>query len=299
MPLIWLLSEARLLSPGHHPDWYYQNARQEDLLVQQALEAQGLTCRRVDWADPNLDWSQPDLALFRTTWDYFDRFSEFDDWLNRVGGQTTFVNPLPLIRWNLDKHYLGNLARRGIPIPKTVYLERGTEVDLLAWLRESGWPELIIKPCVSGAARLTFRVNADNAPAVQAQLEPWLAQEAFMLQPFLPKVVEEGEVSIVVIDGEVTHAVRKVAKAGDFRVQDDFGGTVHPHTPTEAERNLAVAAVAACEPSPLYARVDMVRQQGDQWLLMELEMIEPELWFRREPAAAERLATCVRRIIPR
>ena len=122
----------------------------------------------------------------------------------------------------------------------------------------------------------------------------------FILQPFMPRITSEGEVTLVLVEGEVTHGVRKLPKAGDFRVQDDFGGTVHPHDPTPEEVEVAMAAVAASgakpgSETPLYARVDLVRDGNGLPRVMELELIEPELWIRMNPSVAHHLARGVRR----
>ena len=150
-----------------------------------------------------------------------------------------------------------------------------------------------MKPAVSGAARHTYRLNAANLDAHEAVLRGLLRDEAMMLQPFLGSVLTQGEFSLIVIGGRCTHAVRKIAKAGDFRVQDDHGGTVHPHTPTADEIVFAESAVAACAQAPLYARVDAVRDDAGALSLMELELVEPELFFRFSPPAADALAGAI------
>jgi glutathione synthase/RimK-type ligase-like ATP-grasp enzyme len=155
----------------------------------------------------------------------------------------------------------------------------------------------VIKPAVSGAARHTYRIDARTAAAHESIFAELLEREAMLVQPFLPSIVVDGEITLVVIDGHVTHGLRKRAKPGDFRVQDDHGGTVHPHQPSAEEVELAERAIAACDPSPIYGRVDMVRDRSDRLAVMELELVEPELWFRLEPAAARRLAAALAREI--
>jgi glutathione synthase/RimK-type ligase-like ATP-grasp enzyme len=149
-----------------------------------------------------------------------------------------------------------------------------------------------MKPAVSGAARLTFRVDASCTEELERTFAQCVAKEAMLVQPFMPSVLEKGEVSLIVVDGRCTHAVRKKPKAGDFRVQDDHGGTVHHHEPCAAEIAAAERAVSACPHSALYARVDLV-EDGDVLRVMELELIEPELFFRFCPAAAQHLARAV------
>ena len=292
--MLLLLTEQRYLAPAN-PTPYAQNVLLEDRLVKEALEQLGYSVGRVDWADPTVDWASCEAAIFRTTWDYFDRFAEFSEWMDRASAHTRFLNPVETIRWNMDKHYLPELEERGIHLPPTLVLETGDPRSLAGLLAETGWKEAIIKPCVSGGAKNTFRINSTNVAGLEDSYRTLIAQEAFLVQPLLTNILTEGELSLMVIGGEVTHAVRKVAKSGDFRVQDDWGGTVLPHTPTAEEMNVARMAVEAVWPRPAYARVDLVRDNQGQLALMELELIEPEMWFRKRPAAAVALAKEVQR----
>lgn len=284
-----LLTDSRYENPPS-PDWYEQQILTEDGYVIAALERKGLKAKRVDWASPDFDWASTRLAVFRTTWDYFFRIHEFRAWLDRAAVQTRLLNSYDLVRWNLDKHYLKDLERSGVRIVPTQPVERGEVCDLGAFFKTFDTAELIIKPCVAGAARHTYRVRPDTLAEHQVILDQLLAEEAMLVQPFLQSVVEQGEVSLVVIGDEVRHAVLKIAKPGDFRVQDDFGGTAHAHEATPAERDLALRAVAACAEKPAYARVDIVTDQGGLPAISELELIEPELFFRFNPAAAGLLA---------
>lgn len=271
-------------------DWYLGNILADDRLLQEALARHGLTSARVDWADPTIDWSRFRCAAFRTTWDYFERFAEFSAWLNRAEGATRLCNVGSTVRWNLDKHYLADLAGRGVPVVPSRFLERGSARPLADVLAETGWDEAVVKPCVSGAARHTYRANRRTAAERQSLVAALLERESLIVQPFQDDVVRTGEDTLVVFGGRYSHAVRKVAKAGDFRVQDDHGGTVHEYRPTDEQIALAEQAVAACRPLPVYGRVDMVRDNDGRLAVMELELIEPELWLRCHPPAAERFA---------
>lgn len=274
-------------------DWYLQNILDDDGLFQDALRRRGLTSVRVDWADPAIDWSQYRCAVFRTTWDYFDRYAEFSTWLERVERETRLCNTGPTVRWNVDKHYLADLADRGVRVVPSRFLERGSTRTFAEVLAETGWDEAVVKPCVSGAARHTYRVNRETAVACQPLLGTLLAQESMMVQPFQADIVRTGEDTLMVFGGRYSHAVRKVAKTGDFRVQDDHGGTVHEYRPTDEQIALAERAAAVCRPVPVYGRVDMVRDNDGRLAVMELELIEPELWLRFHPPAAEAFAAGV------
>jgi len=271
-------------------DWYGEQVLLEDQLLIAALEKRQLNVTRKSWSDKNYDWASTRLAIFRSTWDYFDRLSEFTTWLSKIRFQTQLMNPYDLIRWNMDKHYLDDLSKLNVPVVQTSFRARGSTENLASWCESVGGDEWVLKPVVSGAARNTFRINASTINEHDSIYRELIVKEDMMLQPFLSSIPKHGEVSVVVINGSTTHAVLKKAKAGDYRVQDDFGGTVHAHIATPEEIHIAQKAVSACEPQPLYARVDLVRDNLGSIVVSELELIEPELWFRNNPEAAERFA---------
>jgi glutathione synthase/RimK-type ligase-like ATP-grasp enzyme len=288
---IAILTDSRYVSPATD-DPYNCQILLEEAWLGRFLQEAGASVARVAWSDPGVDWSSFDAAVLRSTWDYFERFDEFAPWLERVSSQTRLFNSAALVRWNMDKHYLLDLERQGVLIVPTAALEAGSRASLKSVLDERGWERAVMKPAVSGAARLTFRVDQENIEEREPLFAQCVEREAMLVQPFIPSVMERGEVSLIVVDGRCTHAVRKVPRSGDFRVQDDHGGTVHHFEPSDVERAAAERAVAACLETPLYARVDLVDDGGSP-RLMELELIEPELFFRFCPMAAGRLAAAV------
>lgn len=295
-----LVNDHRWIDPPN-PDAYTRNILREDRILSEAFRAIGCGVSRVDWADPKIDWRDFDAVVIRQAWDYFDRLSEFRAWLDRVESRTRIVNPVEVIRWNCDKRYLVDLAAAGVPTVPTIVIEsvidRQTPAPgLAALMQRHGFDEAVIKPAVSGAGRETYRVGQSDSGEHEPTWQRLVAGESMLLQPFMPAIVEHGEVSLIVIDNEVTHAVRKIAAAGEFRVQDDHGGTVHPHAPIPQETTVAKAALAAVPGPVSYARVDLVDAENGP-LVMELELIEPELFFRHEAKAAARLADAVARMI--
>ncbi|WP_341649558.1 hypothetical protein [Thauera humireducens] len=283
-----ILTEDRYVHPDLD-DWYQAQIAREEGLVAAALEAHGLRVERRAWSDGDMDWTQCRGVLFRSTWDYFDRFTEFARGSSafRARHDSSTTRPDPLERGQA----LSRRARcAGVPIVPTRFVERGDAVSLAAIMEAEGWDEIVFKPAVSGAARLTFRANRASLAQHEPVFARCVADEAMMVQRFEPAIVNEGELSLIVIAGRATHAIRKTARAGDFRVQDDHGGTVHPHASDAAQCAFAEAAVAACPALPLYARVDFVRAQAGGYRLMELELVEPELFFRFHPPAADALA---------
>ena len=288
---IALLTERRFrASQAPEGDGFLANILHEDRLLSEAFRAIGFHAVRVDWSDPTIDWSRFRAAVFRTTWDYFTRFAEFNSWIGLVETQTTLCNAPSIVRWNMDKHYLLDLERQGVPIVPSRFLERGSAVAVAALLEETGGSQAIVKPCVSGGAHHTYRVDRENAEEIDSIVGPLLQDVSMMFQPFLEEIVRTGEDTLMVIDGRYTHAVRKVAKPGDFRVQAEFGGTVQDLVPTSEHIEVAERAMAACSPAPAYGRVDMVRDHEGRLAVMELEVIEPELWLRYHPPAAEAMA---------
>ncbi len=289
---VCLITERRYLH-RQAGDQYISNIFEDEDLLRTALENKGVSCVRVSWDDPKFDWSSCRIALFRTTWDYFERLPEFLNWLESTRKLTRFINPDELIFWNLDKAYLWDLAAKGVSIPAGMYFRKGSSVDLVRICESSQWEEFIIKPAISGTARHTYHFSKTDFSEILPVFESLLEQESMILQEFQSSVLKEGEVSLVMLGGKFSHAVRKRAKAGDFRVQDDFGGSLHGHAPDEEEITFAEKAIKACPSLPVYARVDLIRDKENSLCVSELELIEPELWFRRHPPAAEGMAELI------
>lgn len=287
-----ILTESQYVNPSADTP-FIRNLLLEDNLVREALERRNMRVDRCSWDDPAVNWAKTDLILFRSTWDYFDRFSTFDRWLEKVKSITRMINPYQVIRWNMDKHYLEDLSKSGVPIPPTLFIEKGDTHPLARWVSQTGWKEVILKPVISGAARHTYKFIPGEAGLHEEIFRRLIKHEAMMIQEFQRQVPVKGEVAFMVMGGRFTHAVIKKAKKGDFRVQDDFGGTVHPYKPTLREIEFAEMVVARCGFNPLYARVDVVRDNMDKPVVLELELIEPELWFRFCPEAANHLAEVI------
>ena len=247
---------------------------------------------RPAWDDPAFDWGTCDACLIRTTWDYMDRRDEFVRWAARVAKLTMLFNPPDVVRWNTHKGYLKDLAEKGVPVPPTVWLNTGSTVDVRELLTARGWDRAFIKPVIGATSRETLRFDAsdEGVALADAHLRRLLPVEALMMQPYLPSVETEGELSMIFFDGEFSHAVRKRPVPGDYRVQDDFGATDEPARPSAAEIDLGQRVIDAVDGDLLYARVDCLRDSTGAWLVSEFEAVEPSLFFRHAPAAAERLA---------
>jgi glutathione synthase/RimK-type ligase-like ATP-grasp enzyme len=293
---VTLLTASAYLNPKD-PDWYVQQILTEDEILTAALKEKGLRVHRTDWTNSEYDWATTTSVIFRAVWDYTNRYDDFLSFVNSISTKTALINPLETILWNLDKHYLRDLNDRGINIPQTIYIEKGSTTTLRDLHQKNKLSETILKPAMSAGARHTYRLNNETLDTHEEIFQQLIKSEAMMLQPFLRSILEHGEITLVVLGGKYTHAVLKKAKQGDFRVQDDFGGTVQTYLPTKEEIAFAEHVVSVCSPVPSYARVDMIVDNNGKLAVSELELIEPELWFRFEPVAANRLAATLQKLL--
>lgn len=293
---ITILTEHRYLA-DHYEDEYAQNVIDEDRLLKEALEQLGYVVHRANWDDEHFDWTSTNYIFFRTTWDYFDRYGEFAPWLEDVCTKTKLINPKELIYWSLDKHYLQDLDRSGIKIPNTIFIEPGDQRLLNEVIATLDWKEFILKPAISGAARHTYRFTKDKAVDHEAVFSDLISNESMLIQEFQKNILTKGEVAFMVFGGKFSHAVLKTAKEGDFRVQDDFGGTIEIYQPNQMEIAFVEKAFAACNPLPIYARIDVIWDNDDELCIGEIELIEPELWFRLDEQSADRCALATKEYI--
>ncbi len=230
-------------------------------------------------------------------WDYHLKPAAFLRWLDALEASgLPSLNPAPIVRWNVDKRYLRDLAARGVRIPETAWIEKGERVDLAELLRARGLDEVVIKPQISLSAYGTFRASRASAAAAQPQLDALVAERAMMVQAFLPAILARGELSFVFLGGQYSHTVRKTPRAGDFRVQNDYGGTRALEEPPPSLIAEAARALDAGAPPLLYARIDVV-ETSEGLVLMELEAIDPVLFLAQSPGAPERFADSIARAL--
>ena len=292
---IVIVTQQDYIAPQDTND-YIDNVLLEDAILQHALENEGLTTKRVAWDDADFNWETTQFILFRAIWDYFERFTEFEQWLNSVKEKTTLLNAAEIIYWNIDKHYLKDLNDKGIHVAPTRFIEKNETITLQELFEETGWKTAVLKPCISGAGMDTYKLGVNDINGFEAKFKALINEKTMMLQPFLKNIQEKGEISLMVMDGQFTHAILKKARPGEFRVQDDHGGTVHHYTPTKEEILFAEKAVAACEHFPVYARVDIIEDNDQKLSIAELELVEPELWFRFNKNAATVLAKGIKKL---
>ena len=253
-----------------------------------ALAAIGVSAETRAWDDPTVDWSSARACVIRSTWNYIRHYPEFLAWIDRCTAATALWNPAPVVRWNSHKHYLVELAARGLPVVPTKVVARGTAARLVDLVED--WPEIVVKPAVSAGSFATLRVGHGELAAGQAHLEAMLAERDMMVQPYFRSVHDHGERAVVWIDGAFTHEVRKSPRfSGDA---SEISGAL----PVGREERVVAERILAAAPGPLlYARVDLARDGAGRPHLMELEVIEPSLFLGGCPAALEAMARAIAR----
>ena len=291
-----VLTDSRYVQPNEK-NQYIENVLKEDGLLIEALNNLGLKTIKKDWNDSKFNWNSTKTAVFRSTWDYFDKFSIFQNWLSQVQNKCALINSYEQIKWNLDKHYLQDLKNWGLPVPKSVFINKmsGTKLKDIATNME--WNHIVVKPTISGAAKNTFQLKDQEIENFQTKWIHLTNKEDFIVQEFQKNIIKSGEVAVMLFGGKYSHAVLKKAKKGDFRVQDDFGGTVETITPSKEIIDLAEKAIKKLKPTPLYCRVDVIINNQNKAVIIELELIEPELWFRFKITAADKLAMYIKEFI--
>lgn len=272
---------------------------QVDVPLVDALRDRAIDVHRPVWHDPTVDWASFDVAIVRTTWDYSDRRDEFVDRMARIGELTAVWNHPDVLRWNTHKSYLIELEERGAPVVPTAWLARGDRVDLHELMVRRGWKRAIVKPAVASGSDGVLRVSIDDSDddadstVGQRHLDGLLEAGDGMVQPFMEAIETRGELSVVVIDGEVSHAVRKQPAGGEFRIQRQFGGSYREEAPDGEAASLARWIVEATGHDLLYARVDLVEDTSGALQLAELEATEPDLYLGVAVAASERFADAI------
>lgn len=275
--------------------------------LESALRTVGITVTLADWDDVDVDWSRFDLAVLRSTWDYTERFSEFLDWAARTSAATQLANPLAMVRWNTDKHYLAELAHDGIATVPSVFIEPNDDAaatfeDFLASVAVSA-AEFVVKPCVGAGSRDAQRYGHDEHDAALSHIERLLAaRRSVLLQPYLRRIDEQGETALVFFNAEFSHAICKgpLLRRGEGPVRGLFAiEHISPRIPDADELALAQAALAALPFSgtPVYARVDLIRDDKGAPCVLEMELTEPSLFLVHSHGAAERCALTLRRAV--
>ena len=259
----------------------------DDALSVPALTEAGFVVSFVSWDDPSVPWTQFEVVVLRSCWDYHERYREFVSWLERLDLATArLINPARSIVWNANKRYLLDLQRRGVRIVPTHYLNDG-ELPSRELLRRLGFSQAVIKPAISASAAHTELVSESTIGAIALPRgQQWIVQR------FVSSITHQGEWSLIFFNGVYSHAVLKKPRSGDFRVQSALGGSWEPCTASTQMVEFASRVLRAVDDDLTYARVDCV-VDGDDIALMELEIIEPSLFFQADTAAPGRFAHAI------
>ena len=267
----------------------------EELLLE-AMRESGITAGVLSWDDPNVDWSGARITVLRSTWNYqLDRVA-FLRWAESVAKVAELWNPFPIISWNSHKSYLLDLDRRGLPVVPTELVTRNADRTLESILADRGWQSMVIKPAVSASSYRTLRIDAGQVAVGEVHLRALAAEGDGLVQSYLPSVEGYGERALVWIDGEVTHAVRKSPR---FSGEDESVSEEVEFTGDErlvAERAIEVVGDLLSEPL-LYARIDLAPDADGNPVVMELELIEPSLFFKQSTEALRRFVAAIQRRI--
>lgn len=258
--------------------------------LDQALEKANIKFEWIIWTHwREVDWSHYSAVLIRTTWDYQKKIDEFLEALSYISSKTKLFNSLETVQWNHSKDYLLEFNETETrPVPTQEIFIKSKE-DLAALFEKLHSEQLIIKPFISATAHDTFHLNKENWESHLDEIIKVNQKKRMMVQPFLENIQKEGEYSLHFFDGEFSHAILKTPKAGDFRSQEEYGSNIQTIGPNDLMLDFAHKVLSKVEDKLLYARVDFVRSKTGEFNLMELELIEPSLYFGYGEGSAEKL----------
>lgn len=269
--------------PGLDPD---------DRLLVDELRRRGLTVASALWSDPRVNWAESRLSILRSTWDYHSRYGEFAQWINRVSDVTALRNDARMLRWNMHKSYLRDLEVRGVPVVPTAWVRKGQGCSLGALRAANGWGDCVIKPARGAATHgvLLVRRDRNSSDAGQAHLDRLVQTGDVLVQPYLEEVVGYGERALIFFNGCFSHAVMKKPFDTMLAVGDAGAAAVQV---TSNEIEVAATALAAAPGVPLYARIDLLRDDSGEPQVSEVELIEPALYFGASTDGLQSFADCI------
>lgn len=293
MPAIAIITDT------HQPNW-----TDSDWTLVAPLQQKGITAVCAAWDDPQVDWKQFQALILRACFNYFRKPDLFRQWIAAMesAGIPLFNSP-DIVRWNMDKHYLQDLAQQGVPTVPTIWLAQGMSVNLGRLMDQQGWSQLVMKPSVSAGAANTWLISHAEVSAKQTEFATLLQQMDWMAQPFMSSI-QQGEWSLIYFKGEYSYTLLKKPAAGNIFVQHHHGGTAEIATPPDGfvEQGLVLLQkveeiVGVPASDLLYARIDGLNENGIL-TLMELELIEPYLYLELVPSAAQQFAQAIASYVP-
>jgi predicted transcriptional regulator len=248
----------------------------------------GWIAEEISWRNENVKWNDYEAVIVRSTWDYQNDFKKFLDVLEKIDSVSHLENDFELMKWNMNKSYLFDLESKGVRIVETIWEKNFNSETAHHYFDRLKSNEIIIKPNISANADNTFRLTREKLNEKLNELEKIFADREFMVQPFMQNIVEEGEYSLFFFNGEFSHCVLKKPKEKDFRVQEEHGGKFKSVVPTEMQKAIGKNIIDKLSVIPLYGRTDLVRTVDNDFALMELELIEPSLYFNMDSESPTR-----------
>ncbi len=265
-----------------------QNFFTYDKLLIEPMKKIGWIAEEISWRNENVNWNDYDAVIVRSTWDYQNDSEKFIGVLEKINNVSHLENDLDLMKWNMNKNYLFDLEQKGIKIVDTIW-EKNFNTNLAhEYFEKLDTDEIIIKPNISANADNTFRLTREKLNKNLEQLEKIFAVREFMVQPFLKNIIDEGEYSLFYFNGQFSHSVLKKPNENDFRVQEEHGGNIQPFKVSSELILIAENIIKKLSTIPLYGRVDLVRDNQNQFALIELELIEPSLYLNKDDQSSLR-----------
>lgn len=263
-----------------------------DHLLYKPLKDLGWHAEEVSWRNDKIDWNSYDAVIIRSPWDYQDDPHAFLSVLEEIDQSDAILeNSLEIVRWNINKIYLRDLENRGIEIVPSLWFDTFSADLFPSVFTRLEAEEIVIKPTVSAGADNTLRIHQSNYDMFVEDLKTVFADRAFLVQPFMDNITAEGEFSVFFFGDTYSHTILKTPKTHDFRVQEEHGGKLALVEPEGPLLKTARAMRDMIDPEPLYTRADYVRISNNTFALMELELIEPSLYFNMDPESPKRFAT--------
>ena len=260
-----------------------------DKLLFEPMKKIGWLAEEISWKNEEVNWNDYSSVIVRSTWDYQNDFEKFLNVLEKINNSSAHLeNNLDLMRWNMNKNYLYDLENNGIKIVETIWEKSFNPNTAFQYFDKLKSDEIIIKPNISANADNTFRLTGEKLIEKLHDLEKIFADREFMVQPFMQNIVDEGEYSLFFFNGEFSHCVLKRPKEKDFRVQEEHGGKFKSVVPSEQQKTIGKNIIDKLAVLPLYGRTDLVRTADNDFALMELELIEPSLYFNMDSESPTR-----------
>jgi glutathione synthase/RimK-type ligase-like ATP-grasp enzyme len=262
-----------------------------DHLLIRPLEILGWQVEEISWRRKNVNWNNNDAVIVRSTWDYQSDSQKFLKVLEDISKSTAVLfNDFQTLKWNMNKIYLKDLKDRGVHIVPTMWEKEFIVEKLISYFSLLGTEDIIIKPNISANADNTLLLNRNNINKYISEISDVFKDRNFMVQPFLKNIILEGEYSLFYFNGMYSHTILKVPEQNDFRVQEEHGGKIKLVQSDSQKQNICENIIKKLSVVPLYARIDLVRTNKNEFVLMELELIEPSLYFHMDKDSPKKFA---------